>query len=35
MCPGLAEARGYTIQDDVDKMMVYNLDINIESIYII
>ena len=35
MCYGLAEARGDTIPDDVDKMMVCHFSKDIESINII
>lgn len=35
MCHCLAETRDDTIQDDVDDMMVYYLDIDIKSIYIV
>ena len=35
MCHGLAEARGDTVQDDIDEVMVSYLGIDIESIDII
>ena len=35
MCHGLAEARGDTIQDDIDEVMLHHLGVDIESIDII
>ena len=35
MCHGLAEARGDTVQDDINKMMVSHLGIDIKSINIV
>ena len=35
MCHGLAEARGNTVQDDVDEVMVSQLGVDIESIDIV
>ena len=35
MCHGLAEARGDTVQDDIDEVIVHNLGTEIESIVVI
>ena len=35
MCHSLTEASGDTVQDDIDKVMVCHLDIDIESINIL